>query len=921
MNKYIKHIGSLLLLATLLSGCSVSKNTAGSRFYYASITRFNTYHNGKEAFTKGYLAQEKALSDNYLEILTLLPISDEKIRNVGSENFDKAIEKAKKCVKIYSIKAKPKRKAGKPLTEKERNLLRKNEYNPFLWRAWMLIGDAQTHKGEFLEAAGTYIYISRLYADDPEIVAEARIKAALCYSELGWSYEAEEMFSRALSDSIPIRLKGEYAIIRASYLLKMKNYTEALSYLETAISREKVSKTQKIRERFLLGQLYKETGNNYKAYKAFQKVIRMNPPYYVDFNARIKLTETMTKKSVTSQFKKLERMSRDANNKNYLSLIYWAVGNLHLTNRDTIKALDNYEIGVSKTTQNNIEKGIILLRMSELYWERANYPGAQRCYSETIGLIGRDHPKYSEVKLRSEILDYLVVHTNNIELQDSLQRLAGLSETERETIVDNLIRQLIIEKQEAEILAKKNQRDQENISMTQQTERYSDNEAWYFYNPTLVQEGKNAFQNLWGKRKLEDDWRRANKTALFIPDSNIKKDSLQNLEDSNLATLSDSVFNENDTLYQLSTDPYNKLYYLQQIPLTVEQKIESDDILTDALLNAGVIYKDKLEEYILAEPFFIRIIEEFPESKEADKALYNLYLMYSLWERHENALAIKEQLTLQYPSSNLTTILNDPEFLENARYGKIREDSLYAETYNAYLVNDTALIYRNCQLSLEKYPLGQHRAKFLFLESTLMLRRGNIKGFYDSLMEITERFPENEITALASQIAKGINEGKIMTSTSLGSIWERRNTPFAGGESQDSLIPQFIAEKNDPFIFILAYQNGTINEDQLLFDIARYNFSNFMIRNFDLEIVNQGDIGMLELRGFMNLDEAYSYRKRLFNDPDMIKKFKGLKVVLISEQNLDILLKHYSFYDYEVFYNENFVNLPTLGAEDVTFDE
>lgn len=94
-----------------------------------------------------------------------------------------------------------------------------------------------------------------------------------------------------------------------------------------------------------------------------------------------------------------------------------------------------------------------------------------------------------------------------------------------------------------------------------------------------------------------------------------------------------------------------------------------------------------------------------------------------------------------------------------------------------------------------------------------------------------------------------------------------------------------------------------------------------MIRNFDLEIVKHKDIGMLQVKEFLNLDEANSYQRRLFGDIDMAKRLEGLKVVLISEQNLKILLKHYSFYDYQIFFDENFVNIPNLEAEDIIFDE
>ena len=44
---------------------------------------------------------------------------------------------------------------------------------------------------------------------------------------------------------------------------------------------------------------------------------------------------------------------------------------------------------------------------------------------------------------------------------------------------------------------------------------------WYFYNVNLMKTGQSEFQKKWGRRKLEDNWRRMNKSAsLFAEDEN-----------------------------------------------------------------------------------------------------------------------------------------------------------------------------------------------------------------------------------------------------------------------------------------------------------------------------------------------------------------------------------------------------------------
>ena len=96
-------IALLLLLLAVVTGCSTSRNTAASRSYQALVTKYNVYFNGSEAYRKGYEAQEKAKTDNLLEILDLDPISDEKVRSTGTSSFDVAIEKAQKGIKLHSI--------------------------------------------------------------------------------------------------------------------------------------------------------------------------------------------------------------------------------------------------------------------------------------------------------------------------------------------------------------------------------------------------------------------------------------------------------------------------------------------------------------------------------------------------------------------------------------------------------------------------------------------------------------------------------------------------------------------------------------------------------------------------------------------------------------------------------------------------
>ena len=920
----------IISLVLLLTACGSTKtNTAQSRFYQAFVTRFNVYHNGYEAYKEGLDAQEKSHKDNYMEIIPLFGVSKESTRSAGGGNFDKAIEKSQKAIKLHSIKQKPKKKEGRELTEADKLWYAKKEYNPFLHNAWMLMGKAQFQKGEFLEAASTFSYITRLYSEEPEIVAEARMRMAQCYAELEWNYEAENLLTQMKRDTIPYQLAGEYEAIMASHLLRQERFEEALPYLEKAVKRSGRTKKQKTREYYLLGQIYKHVGNNKQAYEAFSKVIKQNPPYEMEFNARIQQTETVNGRTAPKMLKTLKRMGKDPNNKNYLDQVHYAMGNIYLAQNDTVKAIEQYEQGAKESTRNGVEKGILLLQLGEIYWNRAEYVDAQRCYGEAIGLIDKHHKQYDLVNLRSAILDELVEHTVAIELQDSLQHLATLPEEQLYAVIDNIIAEVIRQEEEAK------KAEEEAALMAQREEALGAAQAkgpqmntpqmsagdnsWYFYNTQLVAQGKKDFQQKWGRRKLEDNWRRANKSVLA--DETYEG---VNYDEDDEAALSDSIASDTTSVAiadTLVTDTHDRMYYLQQIPFTEEQMIESNAILQEALFNAGIIYKDKLEDFSLAENTFGRLNRQFPEFERTDEVYYNMFLMYSRWKRWDEAERFRALLSEEFPSSDYTLTINDPDFMTSAIYGKHIEDSLYAATYAAYMDGAFSEVDSNATLSAEKYPLGVHRPKFMFMQAMSSLQQGDEQAFLAQLKEVVSKYPENEISELAGLIAKGMQEGRLLGSGSLGNIWSRRLASSEDAAVADSLRQPFSTERYASYHFVLAYEEGTVNDNQLLFEIARYNFSKFMVRNFDMTITKQGGIAMLHVTGLTSFDEAYQYMHRLYADPTMSVKLSGLRALIISDENLELLLKYYSIDEYTEFYEATFTGYSALERGEDTLDE
>lgn len=203
-NKHI--ILVLLALASMvIAGCSTNKNTSQSRWWHSFNARYNTYYNGAQAYIDGSLEKEQGNKDNFTEMIPLYTVGNKSSRELGKTNFDRAIEKAQKAIARHSIKRRPEWNKSRRKTEKDIEWLNRREYNPFLWKAWMLMGRSQFYKGAFDEAAATFSYMSRLYRTQPAIYGKARAWLAKCYIEEGWTYDAEDVIRNMSRDSLDWR--------------------------------------------------------------------------------------------------------------------------------------------------------------------------------------------------------------------------------------------------------------------------------------------------------------------------------------------------------------------------------------------------------------------------------------------------------------------------------------------------------------------------------------------------------------------------------------------------------------------------------------------------------------------------------------------------------------------------------------------
>lgn len=894
----------VVCVGLMAAGCGTRKNTPISRNWQAFTTRYNVYFNGAEHYNETLKEMERNYEDDYSRLLLTHPSEarGEEGLPQPAGDFTRTIEKMQKAIRLHSITRKPARRSS---SRKDKDFRARDEFNPFLHNAWLMLGKARYHNGDFLGAATTFLYISKHFTWLPETVTEARLWQARCYCALGWTYETENVLHLVREKSL---VNGDmrylYNLVKGDYLIRTGDFAGAAPFIREAAS--EAGGVQKNRLWYLLGQIYSRLGENGNAYGAFRKAGKgAGVPYRVKFNARIRESEVYSGGDVKGEVSSLKRMARFERNKEYLDQIYYAIGNLYLSRGDTMAAKSNYLLAIEKSTRGGIDKALADITLGRLYFDQGDYIAAQPRYSEGVSVLPEDFPGYRRLRDRSDMLDELAVYSANVHLQDSLLRLADMTAEEREEVCRKIVMEL--ERKEREDMERQKREEYLESIGNSGSPAESGNagnfpvfvantgKSWYFYNPALRESGKSDFQRRWGARKLEDDWRRRDKTTFPIDE---EQEDLDDIE---------SPDTESEESHDGDIDnPHSIEYYLKRIPMTQEEKTVANDIILESLYNMGLILKDKLGDYQAAERVFTQLETRYPDNIYRLDVYYNRYLMAA--RKGDMTLAGKwrERILLDFPESAYGKAMINPDYLDNLRRMHEVQEGMYAEAYAAYLSDDNGRVHDLTGTMERDYPLSPILPKFVFIDGLSYLTEGDHIRFKDRLTELLQKWPDTDMTEMAGGILKKLRSGAMLksgNSNSRGMLWSVRLTSDNGEIPADSMAADFKDEPDSPHYLVLAFPLDSVNPNIVLYETARFNFSSFLVKDYDLEPMSFSNIGLLVIKGFRNLGELEHYRSVLGKSDTGLPA--GIRPVMISKDNFELLLREgRSFEEYFRFQEE-----------------
>ncbi len=870
-------IAVFLGIIILAAACSTEKNTLLNRTYHGTTARYNGYFNANELLRQSMTTYRSSLKENFYEILPIDPLPDEKEVIGLYPAIDTAVAKCTKVIQKHSMPSN-----DKPSKKKE-------EHNPWIDENWITIGIAQYYRRDYDGAMKNFNFVKKFYANDPSIyvgelwMAKTNIELGK-YTEAGFnlasidkaieqqeSQEKEKTKSKKKGKDkkegkpaeFPAKLRFDLEKTKADLALRRGDKENAIKHLKSSLEHAKKS-GDKARVNYVIAQIYESMGSNTEAKSYYSNVLKYNAPYEMNFNARLKRAFMGGDEKVE---KELKKMLKDAKNAEFKDQIYYALADIETQKGNIPKTKEYLTLSAFYSTNNTRQKGMSYERLGNFSYTERNYVSAQKYYDSCAKVIGDDYPNADAIRNKALKLADLVVAVETAYYEDSVQRIARMSEDDREAFIKDVIKKLQEEeKKRKEAEAKRLRELQEN--QNQFVDNGGSGSKWYFNNAKTRSQGFEEFKKLWGTRENEDDWRRSDKTTLVI-NQNTDGDS------------SEVVINN------VSPDSLTVDMLLANIPLSDSAMKVSTDRLLESLYASGVIYKEQLNEPELAKKQFTAVLDK---ELICDVDLSSSYQLYKMKEGNDAANVHKDHIMINYPNSDYANYLRDPNFFIKRKEMEALAVQEYVTILERYNRGVYYPVIAKADQVIDNEPTNPYRAKYLLLKAMCM---GQLSSNKQELLPVLERvvaeYPATDEAKRAQEMIQVIKNGY---SANIEVDFNK-----VSAFKFDDKSPQWI------MIFLGKDESANLSKTKVS-DFNKEFFSRDKLK-VSSKIYGE-DQSIILVQDFATDLKAKEYLRVFKQTRKHLLDLQKAKILIITQENMKVLFESKNLAEYELFHDENY---------------
>lgn len=882
-------------LFLLLLSCNPTRDRWINRKWHSLTGHYNIYFNGEQKLLDATKQLEKSHVNDFNKVLDVFPYGNESAAKASANLLDEALKKFSGTIQLHTI-------------------------GSYTDEAYFNIAKCRFFKQDYYSAVEAFQYVIGQYEKKGyKNISSAWI--AKCYLGLHKIEEAEAVAGLLTSEkNIATKDIAEIYATAADINIKLDKYKTAIINLKKALTGD-LTKDQKIRYHYILGQLYMLTDNKQEALYHFNKVVAMTPPYDFAFNANINITkiyDPRDKQAVNKVRRNLKRMLRDDKNIDYLDQIYYELGKLELSQKNFIVATQQFKNSVSKSKTNKVQKTKSYLELAKLFFETKDYKKAKSYYDSTAQNIDVKDKDYEKIKNTKLVLSDLINNLVVFETEDSLQRLSRMSPNSLKSKVEEWV---LNDKKQKEIeakLAKKRAKIEESFQKNQGGEEgtapplsISADGSWYFYNTGLVASGKTDFfsSKKWGQRIDEDFWRIAAKEK---PKQNSEADENTKPKDTTLSNGADKKVDytkqdanisgqevkaeESSSVALFGEKEKDKEAWIKNVPFSPEAKQKSNDKIMEALHNLGKIYYDKLKENKDALKYWLELEKRFPANEYEPEAYYYLYKIHTDAKEKTKADKNRNDLTSQYPQHPYALLIQGKPLKTEDNDANKSLVQFYETTYANFVAGNYNEVKRLKIEAEKKYPGNNMRAKFDYINTLAIGKTEPIENFKQALVNITKEYKETDVAKASQATLDLLNKKEKMVAA-------------VGGDTSVSL---FDLDDNTPQFYVFAMKNEKADFTIYNEKIATYNEQYASLDNLRSNpmLSNEG-YQLLVVREFPNLAKGVDYIKGL-KAVEVISKQMNVTEpyieFIVSKETFKKILKEKRIDEFYKFYEKRNIN-------------
>lgn len=628
--------------------------------------------------------------------------------------------------------------------------------------------------------------------------SEALLWLIKTYTRQGKFDQASSVVTYARSDeNFYKNLDPQLNLVEADLRVTSKNYASAIDPLEKYLVAKKIRKKKRLKARplFVLAQCYEATGDANKAMKNYALVLKNRPTYDMEFYAKLKMAKlgrgaTGDNAAIRSL---LAKMAKDGKYKEYWDQIYYELALISLKENNRAEARKFLRKSVDFSTTNDNQKAESYLVMAEMDYEEEMYVTSKFFYDTTLTFMIQSDVRYPVIDERDKMLANLVTQLQIIAEEDSLRKLASLSEDDLKKALREAVSKKEQEEEDkkAEEEQQKQQQQLNNFANGNQpntpggtANQQTTGSSWYFYNTTIRANGYNDFTKKWGRRKYEENWRRKNKS------SGISDDELSITSTADSAAI-DTTKKEIVEVGSIEEQ------MLANVPNTPEKQAKSDRRLAEAYYNAGTIYKDGLEAYTKAEGMFETVNNKIPKHHLLLESYYNLYLIALQQKNDDKTQKYKSLILAEFPESVIAKLLRDPNFMNEQKAKENAVNAYYEDAYKDYTANNLDTAWYKSKMSSTVFKPNPLEAKFDLLLALILAKQNRLEEYVQALNKIIAKTTDTEVKNTASTLLTLLNRSEL-PQIDLSKDTARRDSLNALLQPAPPLDPQQNVAPNQP---------------------------------------------------------------------------------------------------------------------------